>query len=146
MVMWETAFPARDHLISVRGVVRSVKLGGEGHATYFDIEDGNGVKRYASYYGKVWPGMENLASGDVVELSAERKKIRRFGEKKQYWIWELWEDSNNIVNYWEMLAFRQQGARKENFVANMTLATAALLLLAASSRKLMHRSGKVEGL
>ena len=50
--------PSREELLSVQGIIRKVRLGGDGKSTSFLIESDKGTYRYSSYYGKVWPGME----------------------------------------------------------------------------------------
>jgi hypothetical protein len=71
--MYATHHPSKEDLFFVKGVVHKVHLGGQGTLTYFIVESNGQVNRYSSYYGKVWPGMENIVKGDIVSILAEKK-------------------------------------------------------------------------
>lgn len=64
--------PLKEELRSVHGIIKDVRLGGQGKATSLQIKSEHGTHRYSSYYGKVWQGMGRIQSGDRVELLAER--------------------------------------------------------------------------
>jgi hypothetical protein len=83
--------PSREELLSVQGIIRKVRLGGDGKSTSFLIESDKGTYRYSSYYGKVWPGMELINPGDPVEALAERDNLNKneLISGKKYYIWEL---------------------------------------------------------
>jgi hypothetical protein len=68
----EAGHPAIEKLMSVQGVVREVKIGGEGSSTYLKIESQQGTHRYSSYYGKDWPVWNT--SGPVTELACLWKR------------------------------------------------------------------------
>ena len=67
--------PSKKDLIFVSGVVKQLRLGGQGKATFFRIESDRGTHHYSSYYGKVWPGMERIHLEDRVQILAERNKL-----------------------------------------------------------------------
>ena len=69
--------PAKHDLLTVNGLVKEVRIGGKGESTSLRIESDRGIHRYSSYFGKVWPGMESIEPGDMVQILAERKKLNR---------------------------------------------------------------------
>ena len=75
--LYESQHPSKNNLIFVNGVVKKLKLGGQGKSTYFRIDSDRGTHRYSSYYGKVWPGMERIRIKDQVQMLAERNKLKR---------------------------------------------------------------------
>ncbi len=75
--LYESQHPLKEELLFVNGIVREVRLGGEGKATWFQIEVKGRTNRYSSYYGMVWPGMEHIQEGDRLEVLAERNKLSR---------------------------------------------------------------------
>ncbi len=64
--------PLKEELRSVHGIIKDVRLGGQGKATSLQIKSEHGTHRYSSYYGKVRQGIGRIQSGDRVELLAER--------------------------------------------------------------------------
>ena len=87
--LYRSHHPQKGGLLSFNGIVKKVKLGGGGSATSFQVEVERETNRYSSYYGKVWPGMEQIGSEDRVNILAEKNKLSR-GELitgKQYYIW-----------------------------------------------------------
>ena len=49
--------PLKEELRSVHGIIKDVRLGGQGKATSLQIKSEHGTHRYSSYYGKfgrVW--------------------------------------------------------------------------------------------
>ena len=97
--------PSKEKLLYVQGIVREVRLGGDGKSTSFLIESDKGTYRYSSYYGKVWPGMELINTGDPVEALVERDNLNKneLISGKKYYIWELIHNSQVIMAYDERL-------------------------------------------
>jgi hypothetical protein len=93
--------PSKEKLLYVHGIVRKVRLGGDGKSTSFLIESDRGTYRYSSYYGKVWPGMELINPGDPVEALVERDNLNKneLISGKKYYIWELIHNSQVIMAY-----------------------------------------------
>jgi len=56
---YETQHFLKEELSPIRGIVKEVRLGGQGNATTLKIESEQGTNRYSSYYGIVWPGKLN---------------------------------------------------------------------------------------
>ena len=129
--------PSKDDLIFVNGVVKKLKLGGQGKSTYFKIESDRGIHHYSSYYGKVWPGMERIHVEDRVHILAERNKLNR-GEiltGKQYYIWELIHENEIIVPYEDVHNLVKGKEETINKYANVALACSTVFLLFAYYRK-----------
>jgi hypothetical protein len=137
IALYATHHPMKDDLISVSGIVKKVRLGGEGKSTYFRIESGNGTNRYSSYYGKVWPGMERIKSGDMLSLLTERNKLYKneFISGKQYYIWELIHQKQVIMNYEDVRMMVQDIEATEHRYINGFSAASAILLFVATIRK-----------
>jgi hypothetical protein len=97
----EAGHPAKEKLMPVQGVVREVKIGGQGSSTYLKIKSQPGTHRYSSYYGKDWPGMERIRPGDRVDLLVERNRLNKneLFSGKQYYIWELVHRDQVIIRY-----------------------------------------------
>ena len=138
MILWDSTLPARDELIFVRGIVRTARLGGDGSATYLKVEAEGRTRKYSTYHGKVWSGMEMLAEGDVVEMLAEKKKLQWRGERDTYWIWDFSADGQKIIEYEEMFIFRQQAGKNQNRFADIVVVVSASLFCIAFIRKLMN--------
>ncbi len=130
--------PQKNELLSVNGIIREVRLGSEGSATSFQIEVEGRTNRYSSYYGKVWPGMENIQEGDTVNVLAERNKLSRdeLIRGKQYYIWELAHRNRVIVAYEDVHELVQGKEAILNKFINGFLKISTVLLIIAYSRKL----------
>ena len=63
--------PAKHDLLTVNGLVKEVRIGGHGESTSLRIESDRGIHRYSSYFGKVWPGMESIEPGDMVQIQKD---------------------------------------------------------------------------
>jgi hypothetical protein len=133
--------PQKDDLLSVNGIIKEVKLGGEGRATSFQIEVEGRTNRYSSYYGKVWPGMENIQEGDTVNVLAERNKLSRdeLIRGKEYYIWELVHRNRVIVKYEDVHELVQGKETILNQYINGFLKISTVLLIIAYVRKLYLR-------
>lgn len=131
VALYATHHPLKDELLVVEGVVRKVRLGGEGRATRFRIESGHGTHDYSSYYGKVWPGMELIEQGDRLVVLAERNKLNRdeLITGKRYYIWELVHDSRVIVAYEDVRKLVQSKDIIANKYVNIWLAVSAVFLV-----------------
>ena len=139
--LYGSQHPSKEDLIPVNGVVKKIKLGGQGSSTYFKIESDRRTHRYSSYYGKVWPGMERIHLEDRVEMLAERNKLSR-GELltgKQYYIWELIHENQAIVPYEDVRNLVSGKEQTLNQYANVILACSTILLLIASVRKVVQK-------
>jgi hypothetical protein len=129
--------PQKDELFSVNGIVKEVRLGGEGKATSFQIEVEGTTNRYSSYYGKVWSGMEHIQARDRVNVLAERNKLSR-GEiisGKQYYIWELVHRNRVIVAYEDVHELVRSKEKILNRYINSFLKISSVLLIIAYIRK-----------
>ena len=133
--------PSKKDLIFVNGVVKKLKLGGQGKSTFFRIESDHGTNHYSSYYGKVWPGMERIHLEDRVQVLAERNKLNR-GELltgKQFYIWELIHENEVIVPYEDVRNLVNGKEETINQYADVILACSAIFLLFACYRKFIQR-------
>jgi hypothetical protein len=142
--LYESHHPQKDDLLSVNGIIKEVRLGGEGKATSFQIEVEGRTNRYSSYYGKVWSGMEHIQEGDRVNVLAERNKLNR-GEiisGKQYYIWELIHRNRVIVAYEDVHELVRSKENILNRYINSFLKISTVLLIIAYIRKLYLRGGK----
>ncbi len=74
---YERQHPVKEELLSVHGLVRNVRLGGQGKSTSLQIESKYGTHRYSSYCGKVWHGMKRIQHGNLVDLLAERNRLKK---------------------------------------------------------------------
>jgi len=139
--LYGSQHPSKNNLIFVDGVVKKLKLGGQGKSTYFKIKSDRGTDHYSSYYGKVWPGMERIHIKDQVQMLAERNKLKR-GELltgKQYYIWELIHENQVIVSYDDIRNLVKGKEENLNQYANVILACSAIFLLLACYRKIIQR-------
>ena len=100
MFFYETQHSLKEELLPIRGIVKEVRLGGQGNATTLKIESEHGTNRYSSYYGIVWPGMEHIQLGDQVDLLVERNKLNKneLISGKHYYIWELMYGQEIIIS------------------------------------------------
>jgi hypothetical protein len=115
--------PSKEKLLYVHGIVRKVRLGGDGKSTSFLIESDRGTYRYSSYYGKVWPGMELINPGDPVEALVE------------YYIWELIHNSQVIMAYDDVRDLVEGTEKTVNKYVNVILIASAVFLIVAYIRK-----------
>jgi hypothetical protein len=127
----EAGHPAIEKLMPVQGVVREVKIGGEGSSTYLIIESQPGTHRYSSYYGKDWPGMERIRAGDRVELLVEKNRLNKneLFSGKQYYIWELVHQDQVIIRYEDILTLVQDKDSIANRFINIWLAVGFTFLV-----------------
>ena len=135
--LYGSQHPSKKDLIFVNGVVKQMKLGGQGNSTYFKIESEHGTHHYSSYYGKLWQGMERIHLEDRVHILAERNKLSR-GELltgKQYYIWELIHENEVIVPYEDVRNLVKGKEETINQYANVALACSTAFLLFAYYRK-----------
>jgi hypothetical protein len=129
--------PSKDELLFVEGIVRQVRLGGQGTSTWFQIESDGGTHRYSSYYGRVWPGMERIRPDDRVEVFAERNKLNKneLITGRQYYIWELIHRNQIIVAYEDVRSLITGKESTLNRYANGVLAASVVFLVIAYTRK-----------
>ena len=135
--LYGSQHPSKKDLIFVNGVVKKLKLGGQGKSTYFKIESDRGTHRYSSYYGKLWQGMERIHLENRVQLLAERNKLNR-GDLltgKQYYIWELIHENEVIVPYEDVRNLVKGKEKTINQYANVALACSTVFLLFTYYRK-----------
>lgn len=137
--LYASQHPPREELLLVHGIVKEVKLGGNGSSTRFQIESDGGTSRYSSYYGIVWPGMERIHPEDRVQILAERNKLNRneLFSGKQYYIWELIHDNQIILAYEDILELVEGKEALVNRYASGVLAASAVFLLIAYLRKVL---------
>ena len=107
--------PGKENLISVKGTVIDIKIGGKGNSTNLKVDTGAGIHKYSSYYGTVWPGMESIKHGDEVNILAEKNRLNKneLFEGKSYYIWELKHDGQIIINYSDV---NRQVTEKESVI------------------------------
>ena len=125
--------PTKHDLLPVDGLVQEVRLGGHGESTSFRIESDRGIHRYSSYFGKVWPGMESIEPGDMVQILAERKRLKRdeIISGKEYYIWEIVHNNQVILTYDTVWAQVSQKDAAINRYANFILAASIVFLAIA---------------
>jgi hypothetical protein len=135
--LYANRHPSKERLLSVEGVVRHVRLGGQGKATWFKIESDSGTHRYSSYYGRVWPEMEGIHSGDWVRVLAERNRLNRneLIKGKQYYIWELVHRNRVIVSYEDVYRLVRDKEAAANRLVNGFLLAGAVFLFTAYVRR-----------
>lgn len=133
----EASHPAKEKLIPVQGVVREVKIGGEGNSTYLKIESQSGTHRYSSFYGKDWPGMELIRAGDRVDLLVEKDRLNKneLFSGRQYYIWELVHRHQVIIRYEDIHALVQDKDAIANRFINIWLAVSFTFLVVVYVRK-----------
>jgi hypothetical protein len=133
----EAGHPAKEMLIPVQGVVREVKIGGEGSSTYLKIESQSGTHRYSSYYGKDWTGMERIRAGDRVALLVEKNRLNKneLFSGKEYYIWELVHQDEVLIRYEDILTLVHDKDAIANRFINIWLAVSFVFLVAAYVRK-----------
>ena len=138
----EASHPAKEKLMSVQGVVREVKIGGEGSSTYLKVESFSGTHRYSSFYGKDWPGMEFIRAGDKVDLLVEKNRLNKneLFTGKQYYIWKLVHGGQLIIRYEDILILVQGKDTTANRYINIWLAISFTLLIIVYVRKVFNKS------
>lgn len=137
VALYADQHPPKEALLSISGIVKKVRLGGEGRATRFQIQSGDGIYKCSSYYGKVWPGMERIAPGDRVRMLLERNRLNR-GELisgKEYYIWEIIHHDTVVVVYEDINEMVQDKEVTANRYFNGFIAASFLLLAVAYLRK-----------
>ena len=136
--------PPKEELLFVQGIVRQVRLGGQGKSsTRLQIESNSGTHRYSSYFGKVWPGMKRIRSGDRVQVLAERNRLNgnELITGKQYYIWELVHHDRVVVTYDDVRRLVEGPEATANQYANGVLAASLVFLVIAYVRKVLVSSG-----
>jgi hypothetical protein len=138
---YESQHPLKEELFSVHGAVRNVRLGGQGKSTSLKIESKYGTHRYSSYYGKVWPGMELIKHGDLIDLLAERNRLNKneFSEGKRFYIWELTHQDQIIINYEDVRKMIQGKEAIVNRYINLWLATGFFFLVVVYLHKIIFK-------
>jgi hypothetical protein len=133
----EASHPAKENLLPVQGVVREVKIGGEGSSTYLKVESLAGTHRYSSFYGKDWPGMELIRAGDRINLLVEKNRLNKneLFSGKQYYIWELVHGDQMIIRYEYMRILVQGKDAIANRFINIWLTVGFAFLVAVYVRK-----------
>jgi hypothetical protein len=129
--------PSKEKLLYVQGIVREVRLGGDGKSTSFLIESDKGTYRYSSYYGKVWPGMELIQPEDHVQVLVERDKLNKneLITGKKYYIWELIHNDQVVVAYDDVRALVEGTETTVNKYVNVILIASAVFLIVVYIRK-----------
>lgn len=129
--------PQKEELLPAKGIVSAVRLGGQGNATSLHVESEHGTQRYSSYYGKVWPGMERIQTGDSVYLLVERDKINKneLFAGKRYYIWELTHQGQIMISYEEVRDMVRNMEATANRYIDLWLAISLVLLLIAYIHK-----------
>ena len=138
---YASQYPLKEELLSVHGIIKDVQLGGQGKATILQIKSEYGTHRYWSYYGKVWPGMERIQSGDRVDLLAERNRLNKneFIEGKRFYIWELAHQNQIIINYEDIREMVQGNEAIVNRYINLWLATNFVFLAVVYLNKIIFK-------
>ena len=138
VLLYESHHPEKEKLLPVQGVVSAVNLGGQGNATSLQVASEHGTQRYSSYYGKVWPGMERIQTGDSVILLVERDKTNKneLFAGKRYYIWELTHQGQIIISYEEVRNMVQNMEATVNRYVDLWLAISFVLVLIAYIRKI----------
>ena len=137
VALYANQHPPEEQLLSVSGIVKNVRLGGDGRATRFQIQSGSGIYKCSSYYGKVWPGMERIATGDRVSMLLERNRLNRdeLVSGRRYYMWGLIHHDNVIARYDDIRAMVQDKEAAANRFFNGFVAASFLLLAVAYLRK-----------
>ena len=137
VALYADRHPPRAELIAVSGTVKKLRLGGDGRSTRFQIITGDIIFKCSSYYGKVWPGMERIAPGDMVDLLLERDRLNRdeLITGKHYYIWELVHQGTVVVAYEDIHSMVREKEATINRYINAWLAASALLLAFAYLRQ-----------
>jgi hypothetical protein len=135
--LYETQHPARDALLAVQGIIKEVRLGGQGNATVLSVVSESGMHPYLSHFGKVWPGMELIQVGDPVHLLAEREKLnqRELITGKRYYMWELTHRNHLIMRYEDTLEVVREAEATVNRFITLGLEFSFVFLLIAYIRK-----------
>jgi hypothetical protein len=133
----EAGHPLKEKLMPVQGVVRAVKIGGQGSSTYLKVESRHGINRYSSYYGRDWPGMERIRAGDRVDLLVERDRLNRneLFSGKEYYIWELVHQDQVIIRYEDIHSLVQEKDALVNLFITLWLLVSFVFLVGVYVRK-----------
>lgn len=136
--------PTKDELLHITGTVTEVRLGGQGRATKLEVKSSYGTHIYSSYYGKVWPGMERIKTGDKVYILAERNKFNKneLFSGKSYYIWELKHQGQIIINYNDVIKFVGEKEAMVNRYINYWLVISFFFLMYALVRRDLQISRK----
>jgi hypothetical protein len=136
--LYASQHPSKEDLIVVDGIVKKMRLGGNGKSTSFQIKTHNGTHVYSSYYGIVWPGMERIRLSDRVHVLAERNKLNKNEPitGKRYYIWELIHRDRVIFSYDDIHGLVTDKEESFNRYLNGILAVSAIFLLIAYIHKL----------
>ncbi len=96
---------------------------------------------YSSYYGKVWPGMELIQHGDLIDLLAERNRLNKneFIQGKSFYIWELIHRNQKIISYEDVLELVQGKEAIINKYINLWLATSFVFLAVVYLNKIIFK-------
>jgi len=129
--------PSKNDLLLVDGIVKEIRLGGQGKPTSFLIKSDRGTYRYSSYYGKVWPGMEHIHPGDRVQVLAERNKLNKneLITGKKYYIWELIHKNQVVVAYGDVRDLIEGKETTVNKLVNGILIASAIFFIFAYIRR-----------
>lgn len=138
---YETQHPSKEGLLAIHGIVKEIRLGGQGNVTTLQIESGYGSHRYISYYGIVWQGMERIQLGDQVGLLVERDKLNKneLVGGKRYYMWELEHEQKIIISYEGIRKLVLDKEATINRYINLWLAVSFVFLLIAYIRKIFLR-------
>lgn len=140
--LYEFRHPGKRDLPLFNGIVKQVRLGGQGKSTWFLIESEKGTYRFLSYYGKVWPGMERIHTEDRVQVLAERDRLNKdeLITGKKYYIWELTHNNHVIVAYSDVRNLVEgTETTVDRYVNGFLVASAAFLLFAYIRKKSIWR-------
>ena len=142
---YESHHPEKEDLLRVQGIVRKIRLGGEGSAAYLHVASDLGTHRYSSYYGKVWPGMELIRVGDRVDVLAEKNKLNphELVTGKRYYLWELIHNGRLIISYDKVRAMVQAKEATINEYINLWLVVSLAILGAVCVRRMPIRTEQV---
>jgi hypothetical protein len=137
IVLLQSHHPPKEDLLSVEGMVREVRLGGQGSATWFRVESDGETRRYSSYYGVAWPGMEHIGEGDRVQILAERNRLNRneLFTGREYYIWELAHDGWVVVSYDGLKPLIEEKESTLNRYVDGILGASVIFLLLAYLRQ-----------
>jgi len=138
---YEIQHPSKEDLLAIHGIVKEMRLGGQGNATTLKVESVYGTHRYSSYYGIVWPGMERIKLGDQVNLLAERNKLNKneLITGKSYYMWELKYGEEILISYEDIRELVLDKEASINHYINLWLAASFVFLLIAYIRKIFLR-------
>jgi|GEM_PF-1284513 len=127
--LYASQHPGKGDLLAVRGTVTDVRLGGPGQATWLIVASEGDSRRYSSWFGRDWPGMEEIRSGDAVALLAERKRLNRSRPFRgaEYDFWELRHGGKVVVPYGTVAALVAEKEEAFEYYVDGVLAASLLL-------------------